>query len=352
MQIVRVEDLQPGMKLARPVFNADGSLLLNRDVVLKESYIRRLKALGYFAVYIGEGDDGLTNEAISLETQVKATRAVADALNSVRIGKTIDVEAIADSATSIIEDVLSRRDIVTGLSDICSYDQYTFTHSVNVGLLSAVIGLGMGLSRGEVQELTIGALLHDIGKVLIDDAIISKAGGLTAEEWEEIKRHPYYGFQLLRQTPGISARAAHAAYQHHERMGGQGYPRGLAGKEIHLFGRIVAVADSYDAMTSDRVYRRGKAPYDALRVIRSLKEVHYDPEVADALLKNICPYPVGCTVELNTGEIGVVVDVHRKKKHRPVVCLQYDTYGYRLAETINIDLSQESRREIKRIVVG
>lgn len=351
MYIVRVENLRSGMRLARPVFDVDGALLLNRGVVLKESYIQHLKALGYFAVYIGEPDETYSHEAISVETQLQATRAVAEALNSVRIGKTIDVDSIADSAASIVDDVLSRRNIVFGLTDILSHDQYTFSHSVNVGVLSVIIALGMGVSPGEARELAMGALLHDVGKVMVDDSIISKPGDLTAAEWDEVKRHPYYGFELIRQNTGISAKAAHVAYQHHERMSGQGYPRGLAGNNIHLYGRIVAVADSYDAMTSDRVYRRGKEPYDALREIRSLRGTYYDCDAVDALLDNIYPYPIGCTVELDSGEIGVVVDVHRKKKNRPVVRLQYDVNGCR-CENVKIDLLQESQRTIRRIVVG
>lgn len=352
LYIMRVENLRPGLILARPVFSADGGLLLNRGVVLRESYIRHLAKLGYYAVYVGEPDEPLPEDVISVETQAKATRAVASAFESARIGGTIDVGSVQSAANSIVDEVIRNREVALALTDIHSYDNYTFSHSLNVCVLSVIMGLSMGINTMEVKELAVGALLHDIGKVLIPDKIIKKPGDLNADEWEEMKLHPQHGFHLLRCNHQISARAAHVAYQHHERWNGQGYPRGLVGEQIHLFGRIAAVADSYDAMTSDRVYRRGKQPFDALRVIRSLRNLHYDPEAADALLSNIVPYPVGCTVQLNSGEIGVVVDIHRRDKDRPVIRLQYDSKGRRIKDTVEIDLQWEKSREIRRIVVG
>ncbi len=347
-----VEKLKPGLVLARPVFSPDGALLLGRGVVLRGTYIRQLARLGYYAVYVGEADEPLPSDIITTETQLKATKAVVTAFESARIGASINLDSVQDAANSIVDEVLQNREVAVGLTDIHSYDSYTFTHSVNVCVLSVVIGLALNLNALDSKELAVGALLHDIGKVLVDEQITNKPDNLTNSEWEQMKLHPQHGFNLLRHNHRISARVAHVAFQHHERYNGQGYPRGLSGEEIHIYGRIVAVADSYDAMTSDRVYRRGRQPFDALRVIRSLKGIHYDAEAADALLSNIAPYPVGCTVQLTSGEIGIVVDIHRRDKDRPVVRLQYGADGKRLNEVLEIDLRQEESVDVYRVVIG
>ncbi|NLV91222.1 MAG: HD-GYP domain-containing protein [Firmicutes bacterium] len=352
MHIVRVDKLKPGMRLARPVFSPDGGLLLATGVVLQESYIRRLAQLGYLAVYIGDPEESYEGEVLAPEIQAKATAAVAKAFSAARLGATIDFGQLKDVAAAIVEEVVKNRDIVPGLGSIMSFDSYTFSHSVNVCVMSVSVGLAMGLNIPMANELAMGALLHDIGKVLVGPDIIQSPTGLTAAEWEEVKRHPEYGFDLLRRNHQVSARVAHVAYQHHERIKGQGYPRKLRGDEIHLFARIVAVTDSYDAMTADRVYRSGRQPFDALQVIRSLKGIEYDPEVVDALLASTVPYPLGAMVQLSSGEIGTVVEVCTENKKRPVVRLQYAPDGNQISPPREIDLRREPRLEILGLVIA
>src|SRR5690606_4174996 len=156
--------------------------------------------------------------------------------------------------------------------------------------------------RDKVKDLATCALLHDLGMVCVDPQILTKPRELTTEEMTAVREHTNYGFQLLRSEPNLSILVAHAAYQHHERMDGSGYPKGLVGDEIHLYGRIVAVADSYETMTSGRVYRKAIWSHEAIRQLKESAPEKYDPEVVEAMARSVASYPVGSVVVLNTHE--------------------------------------------------
>lgn len=351
MKIVRVENLRPGMQLARSVYSADGRVLLKAGVFLKESHITRLRQLGYPAVYIGDPEEmQQISEVVSEETRLRAIRAVMESFESVKLGGTLVVENVATAVNSIVDEVIINRNVVVHLTDIRSYDTYTFGHCVNVSVLATIIGISLELNSRKLRELAMGAILHDVGKVRVPDAILLKPAPLTDAEWAEMKRHTEYGFAALRACRDLSLQIAHVAYQHHERLNGQGYPRGLKGEDIHLFARIVAVADAYDAMTADRVYRRAMPPFEALRVIRELRGSQFDPDVVDAFLQHISPYPPGCTVELDTGEIGIVVSAPSTARQQPVVRLYFDARGNRLQNQVELDLQKHPGRRIQRVL--
>lgn len=158
-------------------------------------------------------------------------------------------------------------DLLNLLTDVCSYDQYIFTHSLNVTLYSLAIGMHLKLSTKNLETLGLGAILHDVGKMKVPAEILMKPGKLTEEEFEEIKKHSEEGFRILRNVQTIPLLVAHCAFQHHERLNGSGYPRGIKGNEIHEFGKIIAVADVFDAVTSNRVYRQAMLPHEGLEIL-------------------------------------------------------------------------------------
>lgn len=309
VQIVRIENLKPGMQLARAVHSAEGQVLLSAGTTLKASYIQRLHELGFPAVYVG---DPLTaasfKEPISENTRYKAIKTLHESFTSVKYGGTLRLEPITEVVYAMIDEMTLNRDVAVHLTDIRRHDDYTFGHSVNVCILSIMLGMAMELNQQQLAELAMGAILHDVGKTMIPDTILLKSTRLNALEWDEMKRHTRHGFDLLRLKPELPVRVAHVAYQHHERVNGSGYPRALEGENIHIFARIVAIADTYDAMTSDRVYRRGVSPYAALQTIDNLRARQFDSEMVDMFLASVVPYPPGCEVELENGDIGVVVD--------------------------------------------
>lgn len=199
----------------------------------------------------------------------------------------------------------------------------------------------MGLSEEELIDLAIGTLLHDVGKLRVPETILSKPGKLTNEEFEHVKRHTSYGYETLRRLPDISSRSALIALEHHERYDGSGYPQGLKGKEIHQFGRITGVADVYEALTANRVYRKGYLPHQAYELLLGGGGTQFDPRVIETFVKTISVYPVGMTLILNTGEKAVVVKSRRQQSHRPMVRVIENAAGERLIEPKEIDLSTE-----------
>jgi HD-GYP domain-containing protein (c-di-GMP phosphodiesterase class II) len=203
-----------------------------------------------------------------------------------------------------------------------------------------MLGLTYGYGKDELMTLGLGALLHDIGKTKVPLDVLRKPGKLSEAEFAEIKKHAEYGYLMLKDEPNVPLLAAHCAYQHHERLNGSGYPRGITGEAIHEYARWIGLVDSYDAMTTHRVYRSAMLPHEALEVLFTGAGTLYDQEKIALFRDKIALYPLGVTVRLNTGEIAVVVDLNASAAHRPIVRVLENADG----ETVppyEIDLSKK-----------
>jgi putative nucleotidyltransferase with HDIG domain len=316
MRIISIDSVQPGMILAKPIYHYDdGKMLLRENIVLKDAYINRLKDLQYTHLYIREPndteDDLLILEPVRQETKVKASTILKETFTAYNQNRDIHVENLQNVVSEMIEQIFGNRDVVYNMIDIRTHDNYTFSHSVNVCALSLLVGTWMGLNRTDLEILGIGALLHDIGKIFISHDILNKPSLLEPNEYEIIKTHTNKGYELLKEKICISFISAHIAYQHHERVDGSGYPRGLTGDKIHRFAKIVAVADVYDAMTTQRVYREAIPSHQVLTEIKMEMEKKYDRSVVESFERVIAPYPVGSMLLLNNGERVIVLNVTR-----------------------------------------
>jgi len=349
---IPLKKARPGMILARHIYNSNGKVLLAAGVQLEEHYIKRLKALGISSIYIHDKyTDGIEFiEAISEETRLRAESTVVKVFQETRENRKLNVKAIYSTTEHIINEILKNKNALVNLAEVRAYDNYTFAHSVNVCVLSVITGASLGFNKAQLRDLGIGALLHDIGKTQIDPALLNKVEPLNDHEFEAIKKHPHAGFEILRQAPEISLLSAHVAFQHHERLDGSGYPRGLKGKEIHPYAMITTVADIYDALVSDRPYRLGIPPHQALDMIAQQAAHTLDPEIISAFTKNIAPYPVTTPVQLNTGEIGIVVDVNKNYRHRPVVRVIFDSEFKELPEYREVDLSKNKDLYVAKVL--
>lgn len=226
--------------------------------------------------------------------------------------------------SDLVESVIRNPDAQMCLSQLKNRDEYTAQHSVNVCVLSIAFGRHLGLSRPALNLLGTGALLHDIGKLKTPLDILNKPGRLTDEEFRIMKEHPAHGRELLRQIPGLPPEAIDVAYNHHERLQGHGYPRGLKSGEISQWSKMVAIVDVYDAITSDRCYHDGMAPTDALTRMYEWRHRDFDPELLEQFIQCIGIYPIGSLVELSTGEVGVVISVNPRYRLRPKVSVVLD----------------------------
>jgi HD-GYP domain len=319
MRRVQIDNVDYGAKLAKTIFNSDGGVLLSAGLEIRDSFIQKLVKYGIREIYIEDdfSSDLQIKDAVCETTRNEARALITNLMNNYHFSESLDVEELKNTVYRIIEELLLQKDILYNLSDIKSVDDYTFQHCVNVCILSLITGIGLDFDLNQLRELGIGAILHDIGKLFIPKEIIQKPSQLTVEEFEHIKKHTVLGYELLKKIDKISLASAFISFGHHERYDGTGYPLQLKGENIHIYARIVAVADVYDALTSNRVYRKKLKESEVYEYITSLAIHHFDPRVVDSFVKHVSIYPVGTGVLLNTGERALVIKSNIKLPTRP-----------------------------------
>ena len=246
----------------------------------------------------------------------------------------------------IVDQVLNNETSIVGMTTLRDFDQYTFTHSVNVCIISVIIGQRLGLNKLQLYELGLGALFHDIGKMRLDNEIINKTGSLSDDEWSVVQQHPVEGLLSLFSMRGLSEvpwRAMLSAYEHHMKVDLTGYPKNRRPRTPRLFSRIVSVADGFDAATSKRSYRALPWPPDeVIREMRDNRSRGYDPLLVKALTNVTGIYPTGALVILDTFEMAVVVgrNPDPKRMHQPIVKIISNPMGVVLAEPETRDLAE------------
>jgi HD-GYP domain-containing protein (c-di-GMP phosphodiesterase class II) len=324
MRFVPVNCIRDGMLSGRKLLGKNGELLLNVGSVIHSSYIDKLKELGYIGIYI---EDDLSNdiqisEVISQNLRFKTVKTIKNAFIMVQNGKSIPqdyINNIQSLISEIAENILSNKDLLINLIDLKVFDDYTYYHSVNVGVLSIILGAAMNLNKNQLCNLGLASMLHDIGKVFVPKDILNKPGKLANEEFETIKSHSLKGYEYLKKMHNIPIPSCTAILQHHERFDGQGYPMGTTGNKISLFGKIIAIADVYDALTSNRSYRNAIVPSEAIEYIMGGCKTLFDPALVDIFLQKIAPYPIGSCVSLSNGMIGLVTENYSDCCLRPKV---------------------------------
>lgn len=347
MKRVSMEELEPGMVIARTVIGSDGRALLTENCQLSEAYIERLQLLGFKSVYI---KDGLADidipQVVSNQVLSAVSSTLSNSIKTYSTKKTLDLKSLRIVVTMLLDDILSNHNLLIQLEDIRTHDDYLFFHSINVAIFSILTAITMGYTEGKVIDIGLGALLHDIGMIMIDPAIINKSAQLSESESAQIRKHPEIGFNILRTYREVPTKVAHIAYQHHERVDGSGYPRMLERKQILEYALIVAVADTFDAVVSDRPFRKGYSTTEALIILRKLSNSYYDPEIVEAFASNIAIYPVGCLLSLNTGHIALVTSVTRISSTRPTVHVICDRNYNLIHPPFEIDLQKTTEISI------
>ncbi len=348
---MRIAALSPhlvGKRLARTIRDAEGKVLLAAGMALTPAYIQSLQKRGFRWVYIENelAPDIVVTETVNEETYQKALQVARSALET----RTLSPGGLAE-AKKVVKKIISE---LNGNSDLCctmsvvrSVDEYTFHHSVNVCIFSLLIGSALHYSQDDLHRLGVGALLHDLGKIYMPE-LVRKPDSLTPGEWERMKEHPTLGFESLRRHFDLSLLSAHVAYQHHERLDGSGYPRGLKGGEIHEFGLISAVADVYDAMNADRPYRPRHDPQETAEELQRQAGKTLHPEMVKKLLERVSLYPTASIVLLSSGEVGVVVG-QTDDPARPRVRIVADA-DYQLVEPREVDLRENPHLAVKKLL--
>lgn len=328
MRAIHTNLLQPGMKVGRDVFLSKGEALLKAGVSLTPGYIKKLASLGIPFIYVDDGllTDVVVEDVIAQETRVAAVRQVKNILVETKDSGRLVIEpkSIYSTVSQFTGELLASQSLMLNLVDLRSQDDYTFAHSVNVCILAMMTGISLGYTKDQLATLGVGALLHDLGKLKIPDSILNKPGKLTPEEYSIMKEHPKYSCEMIRARRGLEESHAQIALQHHENYDGSGYPQGITGKAFQEYAQITAIADRFDALTADRIYRKAFPPHEAYEMFAGSGGYLFDERVVRAFLRNIAAYPSGTLVELNTGEIAVVVDTPKGYSLFPRVRVLFD----------------------------
>jgi len=360
MQKISTKNLKVGMKIAKSIYDADGQLLLSKGMLLTDIYIKRLEELQIISVYIERNmphlkihysNNSMSNDDINGEKiRISAIKNLSTAFDKCQLTGSLDTEVILNTTQDIVNSILSNPSYIVQATDIRKYDDYTFAHSVNVCALSTMLGILCQYTRSQLDELALGALLHDIGKIKISLDILNKPGQLDTNEFEIMKTHSEVGFELLRKTTQLSVVPMHVAFEHHEKYDGSGYPRGLAANDIHKYARIVAIADVYDALTSDRVYKDACLPHIAYQIMMEEGDKHFDATLLKLFFDNVAVYPIGTAVQLTTGEYAIVTDIQKGFTLRPTLQLIANSKKKLIKSKAPLNLYKNNNTSINRVL--
>ncbi len=281
--------------------------------------------------------------AVARKVMGEAQGVVQDMLHDVRLGRQVEPERAGAVVAKINESVLRNPGAMLSLCRIKEADNYTFQHCVSVCALLVAFANAVGLDAAAVQQAGLGGMLHDVGKMRVPLEILNKPGKLTDEEFAVMKSHAALSRELLEGLPGVSTEVIQIAGEHHEKVGGRGYPLGLEGEGISLLGRMAAIVDVYDAITSNRVYHKGMEPSEALTKLLEWSGSHLDPTLVQKFIRVLGIYPVGALVRLDSGRLAVVVE-QQENLLTPTVRLVFDANrGLRLAAQ-DLDLGRGNDR--------
>ncbi|RCW56214.1 MULTISPECIES: HD-GYP domain-containing protein [Halanaerobium] len=351
MRLVLTENLKEDMELAKPIYE-NGNVLLNKGVSNLYKYKRKLLELGIKHLYVEDkySYDIEINEAIKDSTRRNGKKIVTNTFDRIKNGfidlNTGDLKNVIEDIT---DELVLNEDVLLNLVSLKSTSNYTYEHSVNVSVICIALGKMLGYSKSELFKLGMGGMLHDVGKTLIPEEILNKPDKLTDHEYEVIQNHPELGFNYLQQIESISPLSRIVVYSHHERVDGSGYPRGLKGDEIHEFARVAAIADVFDALTSDRVYRDRWPTYKAAEYIMNHTEQLFDYQLVKKFLPQVSFYPNGSEVILSTGHRAVVRTQNVGFPTRPILRLIEDDEGNELDR--ELDLLKHMNIVITKVIV-
>jgi len=268
-----------------------------------------------------------------------ASNQVAHIMEDVKGGKNLNIEAVRGVVEPILDSIIRNSEAYMWLSMMQKKSSYTYSHSVDNCALAIAFGRFMGLPKKDLRTLAIGLLMMDMGNVNVPEGILDKKGRLTEAEYRIVKKHVGHSVVILKKTKGMNEDIINIALTHHERFDGSGYPNALQGTRIPVYGRMAAIIDCYDAMTSNRPFSAAKSPYSALQNIYNWRGSAFQPELVEQFLQCMGVYPTGSLVEMTNGSVAIVLEQNLTQRMRPKVMLILDEEKQHLMEYKTINLS-------------
>jgi len=287
-------------------------------------------------------------KAISLDQEMaKANQLYTNAkglqqkvLNSIIEGRVIDTTEVKESTDAIVESIFRNQDALACMTRLRLKDDYLIEHSLNVSILMTIFAKHLAIDEAVIEQLALGAFLHDVGKIQIRDEVLNKPGKFNPDEYQEMKKHVTFGIKILEDAPNISHIVMSIVKEHHERIDGTGYPFALAEEAISKYGRMIAIVDSYDAMTAERVYKAGMHPIKAFKILVKESLVAYDTELVEQFIQCLGIYPIGTLVKLTSGKLGLISRLNKQKPLQPLVRVFYNTRLNQAIAIEEVDLSK------------
>ena len=375
-------DLRPGMKvvdldlpwLSNPFLYAE------EGIIESQAKIDKIVAEGFLEVYIDtrypktheEGDTSAEVEAslpeklhsqhdklppqVPVEEELPVARLLYDdsvrfarkTIQNINNGEALPLQEAEKIVNDVLESITRNYNALLGLIKLRSRDEYTYTHSINVGVLAILLARQMDITEDETRKIGLAGLFHDIGKSRIPDEVLNSPRRLTPDEFDIMKKHPELGLTLVN-LEKLSPEIVQGIVEHHEKYNGKGYPRGLKGEEISFVGRLLTVVDVYDALTSKRVYKDPMLPHQALSLMYTMRDEEFDANILEQFIRSQGIYPVGSVVELSSGWRGLVVQANPDKPLYPQVALLRTPSGKNLYGEV-IDLAKQSQIKITKVM--
>ncbi|WMJ09382.1 HD-GYP domain-containing protein [Nitrosomonas sp. sh817] len=274
----------------------------------------------------------------------KAKEAVTSMFSDVRMGKALEIAEATELVDEINQSMERNPNALLSLARLKTANEYTYLHSVAVCMLMVALGRQLGLKGEELRQAGVAGLLHDVGKMAVPNEVLEKPGKLTDEEFSIMRSHPRRGWEILKSCYQVHESALDVCLHHHERIDGQGYPEKLKGDQLTLFARMGAVCDVYDAISSERCYKKAWSPSESIHKMASWKDGHFDETVFHAFVKTIGIYPNGTLVKLKSGRLGVIIEQSKKSLTAPIIKIFFSTRanGYIQAEILDLSKGADS----------
>jgi putative nucleotidyltransferase with HDIG domain len=333
-----LEEYGVGKRVKHDMISSGGALLIPAGTVLTREHLKLMKL---HRVSIPALVHSTEDKASPIQLLInEATQYAEDLFYRIRTNRKVPLLDVRVKLIPYIQQAAEHKNIFQIIEAVKAKDNYTYKHSVGVSVVATNLGKWLGLDASEIALLTLAGLLHDVGKMKISPDLLHKPDALTEAEYVEVKRHTIYGYEMLRETAGLNPRVALVALQHHERCDGSGYPLQLKDHQIDLLSRIVAVADTFHAMSSDRPYQKAKPFYEVLEQMRKATFHGLDPHIVNVFITNLCSKLIGRTVKLTDGRHGEIIYLNPHDSLKPMVMLHKSF----------LDLTKERDIQIKEVI--
>ena len=364
---ISLDDLKIGMKFSAPLYTDDDHAVLESGVTIKESIYNRLVRWGIKDLYT-DGDLIIEeiDEDINLDEDIE--NLIKESNNYIHIYKkcladfddfmekitkedTFDKESLEKiiKAINVLVDEY-KNDVISYMAVESDDFEYLTTHAINTTIISIIGGKELKLDENQLRLLGIASLLHDLGMLKIPKEILNKKDKLTSSEYSIIKSHPISAYKQMSNSGLFNQDVLDAVLQHHEQFDGNGYPRKLNGSKINIFAKIISIADSFEAQIAQRVYRKSKTGYMAMKSVLAEAQNRFDPKVLRAFLLTLSIYPPGSLLQLNDNSIGTVISINPTAPLRPVIRIIVDEFGEKISENVTKDLKEESELFIVKVL--